>query len=156
MAVRDLQMAEAATAQIINRVQPPVGALAGRLAQAAAVGDAKHPAMPARRGAGPLQQPVDHSLQERRRAVQPLDQRLIRQPGNAPLTGPAGDALQRIAATTPGHRQTQQIGGRAQAARALQRLGLTGQRFQIQPSRQTPQQGREMIDNVARCLQHLR
>ena len=155
MDVGDLQMGEAAQSQVINRVNPPIRTLAGRFAQAAAIGDAEYPPMPARRRLGTPQQPVGQRFEERARVMQALDQGFVGQFGDTSFACPGRDALQRIAAATPRHRQAQQVGAGPNLARTLERLRLPGQGFHVQARRQSHQKGREMVDRVAGCFGHL-
>ena len=76
--VGQLQVAEAATTQVVHPVQAPIGACAAGLAQAAAIGNAQAAPRPQQRPARRLscQQSMSDAGQECHRAVQPLVQRL--------------------------------------------------------------------------------
>jgi hypothetical protein len=133
-------MAEAAARQIINRMQPPIGALAARLAQAAAIGHAQTAARPPLRLAtgATSQQPVQHAGQKIHRPVQPLIQRLGGHLGHAVQVGPGRGLLRAHAAGAAGQAQSQQ--GRtvddAIAATALHRPGGTRQLFEVKVGRE--------------------
>jgi hypothetical protein len=97
--IGQLQVAEAATTQVVHPVQAPVGACAAGLAQAAAIGDAQAAPRPQQRSARRLsrQQPMRDGGQECHRAVQPLVQRLAGEFGHAVQTRPDRGVLEAFA-----------------------------------------------------------
>ena len=146
VAVGDLQMSEAANAQIVDAVDPPIRALAGQFAQAAAIGDAEYPSVPARRGPDLREQPAGHGFEEANRAMQALAKGCIGQRGDTMFARPGGNTSHRIPAAAPGQHQTQQVrpGPHPASAPERPRCRAPEHRGPGQPAAgpETPQNGR--------------
>ena len=98
-----------------------------------AVGDAQHPAGPARYRSNHHQQGLGDAFQEPHAVVQAHDQGFVGEVYEAEHAGPGGGLLKGQAPRPPGQGQTQQIGPRSQFAWALDRFGLVGENVRSRP-----------------------
>ena len=158
--VGQLEVTETALAQIVDRVHPPVGAFAARLAQCAGIGDAQAAPGPQRglcRGAAG-QQPVGDRGEKRHRPVQTLVQRLRGELGHAVQIGPGGGLLQALAAGTARQAQTQQGGAvlHGVGARTLDGVGLARKDVEVEIGGEPGRQSRPGFPAGRCCHMHLR
>src|SRR3954451_17390118 len=104
--VGQLEMREAAASEVVNRVQPPTGRLAARLAKATAVASTQAASGPTHSRTRSLvrQLASHHGVQELDRLVEPILHRWIAHLGQAEHRRPGGGLAQRQATRAAGQR----------------------------------------------------
>src|SRR3954453_4068448 len=155
--VGQLEMREAATSEVVNRVQPPTGRLAARLAQATAVASTQAASDPThgRTRSQVRQLAGHHGVQELDRLVEPILHRWIAHLGQAEHRRPGGGLAQRQATGGAGQHQAEQVSAPVERTPALDRLGLSGEAVKIESGGKSPQQLFKLIRRERCCGLHL-
>src|SRR5215203_446619 len=155
--VGQLEMREAAPTEVVNRVQPPTGRLAARLAKATAVASTQAASGPTHSRTRSLvrQLASHHGVQELDRLVEPILHRWIAYLGQAEHRRPGGGLAQRQATRAAGQRQAQQVSATVERTPALDRLGLSGEAVKIESGGKSPQQLFKLIRRERCCVLHL-
>src|SRR5215210_6292490 len=155
--VGQLEMREAAPTEVVNRVQPPTGRLAARLAKATAVASTQAASGPTHSRTRSLvrQLASHHGVQELDRLVEPILHRWIAHLGQAEHRRPGGGLAQRQATRAAGQRQAQQVSATVERTPALDRLGLSGEAVKIESGGKAPQQLFKLIRRERCCVLHL-
>src|SRR4051812_33176290 len=155
--VGQLEMREAATSEVVNRVQPPTGRLAARLAKATAVASTQAASDPTHGRTRSLVRQLagHHGVQELDRLVEPILHRWIAHLGQAEHRRPGGGLAQRQATRAAGQRQAQQVSATVERTPALDRLGLSGEAVKIESGGKSPQQLFKLIRRERCCVLYL-
>src|SRR5215218_2896713 len=155
--VGQLEMREAAPTEVVNRVQPPTGRLAARLAKATAVASTQAASDPTHsRTRSLVRQLASHyGVQELDRLVEPILHRWIAHLGQAEHRRPGGGLAQRQATRAAGQRQAQQVSATVERTPALDRLGLSGEAVKIESGGKSPQQLFKLIRRERCCVLHV-
>src|SRR4051794_32996657 len=157
MPVGQFEMRKAAASKVVDRMQPPTGRLAARLAKATAIAGTQGAAGPMHGCPGALfRQLVDHHrVEEFDRLVEAILHRWIAHLGDAQHTRPSGGFAQRQAARTTRQCQAQKISAATDHTLALDRPGLPGEAVEIKISGKSPQQFVKLIRREGCCRLHL-
>ena len=147
MCVGHFQVREAAAAQVVDRVDPPVGAFAAALADVGAIAAAQAAPAPHDRLARGLCRELTghHGVQEGDGSIEQLLQAGGADVGEADLRAPGRGFLQRQSAGTARQGDAQQVAPRRDLTGTLDGPGLAGEPVEIEIRRQAAQHVKELV-----------